>query len=100
MNMYMKKKIKTFFNIFVYKKVHAHETIIIKAPINVNSMIRKDFSRTFYIRDQICTFIQENDGLYPEYIFIKTQSYIYVYPGPLRSVKQPGKAKTAQFLQK
>ena len=23
-----------------------------------------------------------------------------VYPGPLRSVKQPGKAKTAQFLQK
>ena len=43
-------------------------------------------------------------------MFIKIQNYIYiticfmsipnVYPGPLRSVKQPGKAKTAQFLQK
>ena len=60
------------------KTVHAHETIIIKAPINVNTMIRKDFSHTFYIKDQTCTFIYENDGLHPKYIFIKfQQNYIY-----------------------
>ena len=47
------------------KTIHAHETIIIKAPINVNTMIRKDFSRTFYIRDQTCTFIYKNDGSCP-----------------------------------
>ena len=55
----------------IYITVHVHEAIIIKAPINVNTMIRKDFSRTFYIRDQTCTLIYENDGLYPKYIFVK-----------------------------
>ena len=56
--MYMYIYICIYVYVYIYYiTVHAHETIIIKAPLNVNTMIRKDFSRTFYIRDQTCTFI-------------------------------------------
>ena len=65
------KSIFSYICIYLYiKNVHAHETIIIKAPINVNTMIRKDFSR---IRDQTCTLVQENGGLYPKRMFINIQ---------------------------
>ena len=69
-----------------------HETIIIKAPINVNTMIRKDFSRTFYIRDQTCTFIYKNAGLYSRYILIKINNiyiYVYIYIYPYFAISAP-----------
>ena len=49
------------------------------------------------------TIILNNESEISNYIKKKTIFFMSnpnVYPGPLRSVKQPGKAKTAKFLQK